>query len=114
MICLLPGAITLGTAVWFDSAAVVLVSVLVSGFALGLAQPVTLLALARVTSEGERGPAVGLRVAGNRLMQAASPVFFGLVATSLGLVPAFSAVVVVSALCGIWVTARGRDRGGES
>jgi MFS family permease len=105
-ICLLPGALTLGTAVSSSAAAVVLVSVLISGFSLGLAQPVTLLALARATSERERGRAVGLRVFGNRFVQAAAPAAFGAVAALTGLVPAFWGFAVACAVAGVAVSRR--------
>lgn len=105
-ICLLPGALTLGTAVSSAAAAVVIVSVLISGFSLGLAQPVTLLTLARATSERERGPAVGLRVFGNRFVQAAAPAAFGAVAALAGLVPAFWGTAVVCAVAGLAVSRR--------
>lgn len=107
-ICLLPGAITLGTAVSSTSPVVVVVSVLISGFSLGLAQPFTLLAMARVTSERERGPAVGLRMAGNRLVQAAAPAAFGAAAAIAGLVPAFWGAAGVCAVAGV-VISRGRS-----
>jgi predicted MFS family arabinose efflux permease len=103
-LCLLPGAVTLGTAVTSASAAVIVASVFVSGFSLGLAQPVTLLGLARITSERERGPAVGMRVFGNRCMQAAAPVAFGGLAAMAGLVPTFWAFAGLGVVAGAVVS----------
>ncbi|TDE07458.1 MFS transporter [Jiangella asiatica] len=92
--CTVPGAVALGTSASSYTGVVVVVSVLVSGFALGLSQPLTLLMLARVTSESERGMAVGQRVAGNRLTQAVVPAIFGLLAGWLGLLAGFWVIVV--------------------
>lgn len=103
-LCTLPGALTLGIAASSHAVVVVVGAVLVSGFALGLSQPLTLLMLARVTSEAERGLAVGQRVAGNRLMQAVAPAVFGVLASWLGLATAFWAIAVSGVAGGVVVS----------
>ncbi|MDD9208006.1 MFS transporter [Georgenia sp. 10Sc9-8] len=112
IMCTVPGALALGTAVIGDSGAVVVTSMLISGFALGLSQPVTLLMLSRATTEVERGPAVGQRIAGNRLMQAVAPVMFGMLTSVAGLVASFWAFAVLGAVGGIVVGAQTRRRRG--
>ncbi|MPZ61699.1 MAG: MFS transporter [Propionibacteriales bacterium] len=97
-LCLLPGALTLGASVSVESVVLVAVIVAISGFSLGLAQPVTLLQITRITAQNERGRAVGIRIAANRIMQAAVPVAFGAVAGLMGLLTAFW---FVSATCAV-------------
>lgn len=109
-LCTLPGALSLGIAASSHAAGVVVTSVLVSGFALGLSQPLTLLMLARVTSDAERGPAVGQRIAGNRLMQAVAPAVFGGLASWIGLLAAFWIIALVCAGGGVLLSFRRSGR----
>lgn len=103
---LLPGALSLGVMASTESIAVILIAVIISGFSLGLAQPVTLLLVARLTSQNERGYAVGLRLAVNRSMQAAAPVAFGAAAVLLSLTAAFWLVAIACTVGGVVLIAR--------
>ena len=61
----------------------------ISGFALGLALPLTLVMVAEIASEEQRGRAMALRIMGNFAGQTVSPILFGVLAASLGLAPIF-------------------------
>lgn len=61
----------------------------ISGFALGLALPLTLVMVAEIASEEQRGRAMALRIMGNFAGQTVSPILFGFLAASLGLAPIF-------------------------
>lgn len=74
--------------VWSDLWIVLVVSAL-AGLALGLAQPLTMVMVTDAAGEHQRGAALGLRLMGNRLGQAVSPVVFGFLATGFGLAPVF-------------------------
>ncbi|MFZ5825869.1 MAG: MFS transporter [Bacillota bacterium] len=74
--------------IWTNLWVVLAVSAL-AGLALGLAQPLTIVMVTDAASEEQRGMALGLRLMGNRLGQAVSPVLFGFLATGLGLAPVF-------------------------
>lgn len=72
-----------------------------TGFGLGVGQPLGMAAVSLAVPPAERGMALGLRLAGNRLSQVLSPLFFGALGASLGLAPVFwasSAILAVGTL----------------
>jgi MFS family permease len=64
-------------------AVLVVVAVLV-GIGLGIAQPLTMVAVVDRVAAAERGTAFGLRLTANRLMQVTGPLALGLIAQSVG------------------------------
>ncbi len=60
-----------------------------SGITLGLAMPLTLLAVSDVAPRDQSSQVLALRVMGNYLGQSVSPLSFGLLGTLLGLAPVF-------------------------
>ncbi|WP_343784336.1 MFS transporter [Alkalibacillus silvisoli] len=59
------------------------------GAGMGLAQPLSTVAVINLSPDNFRGRALSIRITGNRIAQSISPVSFGLVSQSLGLAPIF-------------------------
>lgn len=62
---------------------------ILTGVGLGLAQPLSMIAVSEMSRDEERGLALGVRLTGNRLAQLSNPLLFGIVAESAGLAAAF-------------------------
>jgi MFS family permease len=77
--------------------ALVAVAVLV-GVGLGIAQPLTMVAVVDRVASSERGTAFGLRLTANRLMQVTGPLALGLIAQSVGYRAMFPISAAVAAL----------------
>jgi MFS family permease len=77
--------------------ALVAVAVLV-GVGLGIAQPLTMVAVVDRVAAAERGTAFGLRLTANRLMQVTGPLALGLIAQSVGYQAMFPISAAVAAL----------------
>ena len=60
-----------------------------SGMMLGLANPLTLLAVSYAAPSDQRSQVLALRIMGNYLGQTISPLFFGLLANAIGFAPVF-------------------------
>jgi MFS family permease len=91
------------------------IAAIVAGIGLGMNPPVTVELMARHTSSGSRGLAMGLRVSANRLAQVVQPVLFGSVGSLLGLPIAFAfGGVVLAGLAGsVRVSEVGKPRCGD-
>src|SRR4029453_1519782 len=60
-----------------------------AGFLLGIGQPLTMSMVVQAVPEGTRGPALAIRLTGNRFGQVAAPAAAGLVAGAAGVSAAF-------------------------
>lgn len=69
---------------------------LLLGLAVGVAQPLTMVAMVEQVDVAAHGIAFGLRITGNRLVQFTAPVVLGLVAQAVGYAPMF--VVAAAAI----------------
>lgn len=105
-LCVGSGGAALGLAAATDQAWVVVPATTVSGFALGPAPPLTILVMSRLTSEAQRGVAVGLRHAVNRLATSIGPAAFGGLAALAGLRLAFVGFSVAGAVVGTLLSGR--------
>jgi MFS family permease len=96
--------------------ALVAVAVLV-GVGLGIAQPLTMVAVVDRVAASERGTAFGLRLTANRLMQVTGPLALGLIAQSVGYQAMFPISAAVAALTVVLLIVRrgyfGSDGGGS-
>lgn len=85
------------------------VAAAVMGAGQGVNPPVTVELMAVATEPDERGLAMGLRVAANRLAQVAQPLVFGALITTVGMAAAFPASGALLAGLAVW-TARASQR----
>ncbi len=83
------GSATVAGVVFTESLAALLVLGAVNGFAVGLAQPLTLALLADYTDQAQRGLAAGVRSMANRLAQLVDPIAFGVLLAVVGTRAAF-------------------------
>ncbi len=98
-LCVLPMAAT----PWVvDSYVLLLVTAAATGAAYGINPPVTVELMARHTRASQRGVAMGMRIASNRLAQVTQPLLFGGLAASVGVVAAFPVAGVLLAGLTIW------------
>lgn len=101
-VCLIPGALAVGSVVFVDDPVSLAVLSAVSGLSLGLTSPLTLSLTADFTSRDERGVGIGLRLVANRMSQWTNPALFSLLLAMVGIGPAFlvttAALVVIAAL----------------
>jgi len=86
--------------------AVLILTIALAGFGLGLCQPLTLSWVAARAPADIRGTAMGLRLSGNRLGQFALPVLAGLVAGAAGLPAIFWSIGVLLAFSAALVTSK--------
>lgn len=105
-LCVGGGGAALGLAAATDQAWIVVLATTVSGFALGPAPPLTILVMSRVTSEAQRGVAVGLRHSVNRLATSVGPAALGGLAALSGLRLAFVGFSVAGAAVGTLLSRR--------
>lgn len=110
-ISLLPSALAMIVVCLWPTGFAVLPSVVVAGFAVGLAQPLALVIVSTITQNHERGRAVGIRTFGNRLIQAVAPTAVGLGAGLAGLGPAFIAIGGICVAAGAGISLAERRRG---
>jgi MFS family permease len=80
-----------------DAPALLLASMVVAGFGLGLGQPLSLVWIARMAPENMRGTAVGVRLSGNRLGQVAVPTVVGGIVGAAGLGAVFVSLAMMLA-----------------
>jgi MFS family permease len=95
-----------------------LASSLVLGVAVGVAQPLTMVAMLEEVEPATHGTAFGLRITANRLVQFTSPLLLGVVAQLLGYPAMFAvAAVAIAATAVLLAARRGRfgaiDRAGS-
>ncbi|TDC52778.1 MFS transporter [Jiangella ureilytica] len=102
------GAVAIVATVLTSSLAVVVVTMVVSGFMLGAGNPITLTLVARRVATDRRGLAVGLRLTVNRLTTAVGPVLFGALATVGGVRMTMGAISAAGAVAGAAATRRFR------
>ena len=81
------------------------------GLAIGLTQPLTMVAVADATADDRRGLAMGLRLSSNRLAQVTSPLLFGLVGSAWGMPVALAAGGAVLVVGGLASWGRARRQG---
>lgn len=85
----LGSALLLAALPFFGSAPAWAVLLVVSGFLLGVGQPLTMVVVVRAAPAGAQGMAVAMRLTGNRIGQVAVPVAAGLAAGAAGAGAAF-------------------------
>ena len=82
------------------------------GIGLGLALPLSMATVSEGVPPEDRGVAMGIRLTGNRLAQLVNPIFFGLLAQSLGFSLSFIAGGLVLFLCALPIFIWWRKRAG--
>lgn len=87
--CMLIPGVALAAVPFVESVPALYLLMIVSGLGLGLCQPITLEWVAGQVRREDRGTAMSLRLAGNRLGQVAVPLGVGLLAGGAGLAAAF-------------------------
>lgn len=81
---LLGGAVATGLLGFFDTMPTLLITAVLAGLAIGLAQPLTMVMVTEATPREQRGLALSLRMTGNRIGTSVSPVIQGMVVAPLG------------------------------
>ena len=89
VVCMVGPALALFSVPLFSEIAVLFVAMLITGFGLGLGQPLTLSWVAGEAPRELRGTAVAVRMAGNRVGQFAVPASLGLIAGVAGVTGVF-------------------------
>ena len=98
---LLTGGLCYGLITLFPHIGYLSLLAALSGLGLGLAQPLSTVMVINLSPAGQSGRVLGIRIAGNRVAQVVSPVLFGAVAQTAGLVFVFwtcSAILIAGAV----------------
>jgi MFS family permease len=84
------------------------------GFGIGLALPLSMATVSEGVPPEDRGVAMSIRLTGNRLAQLLNPIFFGVLAQSVGFSWSFVAGGVVLFLCALPILVWWRNRAGAA
>lgn len=111
-VCMLVPSVALATVPFVESVPALYLLMIVSGLGLGLCQPITLEWVAGQVRREDRGTAMSLRLAGNRLGQVVVPLGVGLLAGAAGLAAAFVGPATLLMAGGLLVR-RAKGAGGD-
>lgn len=109
VLALVPGAVAVGLVPQVTGLPVIFLLAVVTGLALGLAQPLTLRLTADITDPAQHGVAIGLRLLANRTARWLNPVLFGGLLAVAGLGGAFLLAAAVVGAAALWA-GRGLNR----